>query len=189
MKKNFLKNSLLTLMIIGLALTLALPVSAGDKHGNKDKKAVKKKTVKAASDEEAVRTVFNAVLAISARAVSERSAVSELSAYVDSDVTIVDNSGLTKGWEEYKGKLLDAQLNTVAARSTGNNHRVDSVSINVNGDTAWVTYQYKLTADVQGQAVPIFGYGTTVLARRSDGWKVVHTQNAGRKEQSYDPRF
>jgi hypothetical protein len=201
MKKNFPNSLLVLLMAVGLALTLALPVSARDKH--KDKAA--KTKAAAAKDVEAVLAVFNAVLDISSRAVSERSAIPQLEAYFDPDVTIIDNSGLTRGWETYKTNLLNAQLNTVAptagvsrdaetpttepAPQIPPNHRVSDVAARVSGDFAWVTYQYKLTAYVKGQAVPIFGYGTTIMARTSSGWKIVHTQNAGRKEQSYDPQF
>lgn len=190
MKKNFLSFLVMPLMVIGLALTLALPVSAGNKHGDKDKKEAKKKTTKIASDIEAVRAAFDAVLSISARAVTERGAVGELSAYFDADVSIIDNSGLTKGWAEYRSRLLDAQLNTVSvSEQQPTNHRVADVAVSVNGDTAWVTYKYKLNAEVNGKSLPIFGYGTTVMVRHSDGWKIVHTQNAGRVERSYDPKF
>jgi ketosteroid isomerase-like protein len=139
-------------------------------------------------DKEAVTAVIHGVINDSQRATQNRDNVAadsrSLDKYFDDDVTIVDSSGFTKGWANYRDKNLVPQL-----RSVANNHKIADLNVTVIGDMALATYRYTLDADVNGKTTSIFGYGTTVLRRRGSDWKILHTQSSGRPTKDTDPKF
>jgi len=109
----------------------------------------------------------------------------ELDKYFDEDVTVIDGSGFTRGWANYRDKNLLPQMLTIRK---GNNHALSNMNVKMSGDTAWATYQYTLDADVAGKAHKIVGFGTAVLRQKGASWKVVHSMTSGRVAPTTVPR-
>ena len=130
-------------------------------------------------------TEVTAVLKEVARAAGARD-IAALEKNYDPNAQIVDFGGITKGWSNYKTKNLSTSMAQLSS-STGDAHRVGAVDVRVEGNVAWAAFPYAITADVNGTATEIFGYGTATL--RHDGTRllIVQAQTAARQRRSYDP--
>jgi ketosteroid isomerase-like protein len=79
------------------------------------------------------------------------------------------------GWENY----LRAYQAQRAAIRDGLLERTNSYT-KVLGDTAWMTYQWRFTGEVEGRATVTYGHTTLVLQKRAGSWLIVlnHTSEA-----------
>lgn len=90
--------------------------------------------------------------------------------YYDKDVVVV--SGLWEppvvGWDNY-ARVFQAQRAGVTAV------RMDRINtyIKVNGNSAWATYQWNYTANVEGKFTQFRGHTTLVFSKQADRWLIV----------------
>ena len=97
-------------------------------------------------------------------------------AYAD-DVTVVSGSWEPPlmGWANY-ARAYQAQR----TRTQGDRMERSNTYTKVNGDTAWCTYQWRYSGQVDGTPATAVGHTTLVLEKRSGNWLIVlnHTSVA-----------
>lgn len=161
-----MRRALSLIGCIALLLTLAAPALAavqGVSHSSGPEADVK-----------AVKAAFDNILAA-----SNNRDEATLDLLFSPDLTVIDSHGLTRGWDTYKATALDSQYARVAESTEP--HVVSDTSVAVNGDTAWVTYQFTTSADTNGVTETYFGYGTVILTRNALGeWIAEHMQSNAR---------
>jgi uncharacterized protein (TIGR02246 family) len=72
------------------------------------------------------------------------------------------------GWESY-AKAYQAQF----ARTNGGRLERSNSVIKMLGDSAWVTYQWQFTGQVDGNPANAFGHTTLILQKRGGTWLIV----------------
>jgi ketosteroid isomerase-like protein len=90
-------------------------------------------------------------------------------AYAD-DVTVVSGSWEPPllGWANYV-RAYQAQR----TRTQGDRLERNNTYTKVNGDTAWCTYQWRYSGQVDGTPATAFGHTTLVLEKRAGNWLIV----------------
>lgn len=78
------------------------------------------------------------------------------------------------GWDNY----LRAYQAQRAAIRDGLLERSNSYT-KVLGDTAWMTYQWRFTGEVEGRATVAYGHTTLVLQKRGGNWLIVLNHTSG----------
>ncbi len=90
--------------------------------------------------------------------------------YYSDDVVVV--SGLWEppiiGWANYL-KVYQAQRAAVS----GQRMERSNTLIKVNGNSAWATYQFVYTAQMDGKVVQFRGHTTLFLNKQTDRWVIV----------------
>ena len=103
--------------------------------------------------------------------------VDRLHKYYADDVMVVSaaNEAPLIGWDAYS-KAYKAQF----ARTQGTTLDRMNSYIKVAGNSAWVTYQWRYAAAVDGALATAFGHTTLVLEKRNGAWLIVlnHTSIA-----------
>lgn len=103
--------------------------------------------------------------------------VDRLHKYYAEDVMVISaaNEPPLMGWDAYS-KAYRAQF----ARTQGTLLDRTNSYIKVMGDSAWITYQWRYVAAVDGIPATAFGHTTLVMERRNGTWMIVlnHTSIA-----------
>jgi ketosteroid isomerase-like protein len=91
-------------------------------------------------------------------------------ARLDPAVVIFEAGGAELSREEYASHHLAGDMEYLAATAT---ERVDRRS-GASGELVWVLTRSKTSGTFQGKEVSSRGTETALLARRGNGWKIVH---------------
>jgi len=161
------------LLALATALSVCLPLLAGGPAAQKQNQKDKKQDADASSitspipppDGQAIDTVVSQMLG--AWQVGDVEMMHK--AYAD-DVTVVSGSWEAPllGWANY----LRA-YQTQRARTQSDRLERSNTFTKVNGDTAWCTYQWRYTGQVDGTPATAFGHTTLVLEKRAGNWLIV----------------
>jgi ketosteroid isomerase-like protein len=186
MSGKIMKRLLVASVGCGCLCLMLLAALSGNPSTSMTAEAQASKSSLASGDQSAVQSVIENILNLSQRVTQEKNLALayELEQYFDPNVTIIDAAGFTTGWANYRDNHLANQFATVT-----NNHKVADLNVTVNGNVAWATYRYTLDVLVDGSSVTLFGYGSVVLERKDNQWKVVLSQAAGRRMRAGDPVF
>ncbi|HEY5610074.1 MAG TPA: nuclear transport factor 2 family protein [Thermoanaerobaculia bacterium] len=88
----------------------------------------------------------------------------------DESVTVFESGYANYGWEDYRDHHLKPEVEEMKSVV----YRLSDIAPRIDGNTAWATFKYTISADFKGQKIDSAGLGTAVLENRIDGWKIVH---------------
>jgi ketosteroid isomerase-like protein len=127
-------------------------------------------TLRAASDEEKIETVLEAL--IEAYRTGD---YDSLGRYVAPEITTVpaDYAPPVQGWSNVKARYQQATANMVPAEMVREN-----TSIVRRGKTAWAVYQWRFAGLAGGQPIGAVGHTTLVLEKRKGNWVIVHNHTS-----------
>lgn len=128
----------------------------------------------ALDQEDAVVAVVEAVFAA-----TEARDYAALDTLYAEDATIVEGTGIDRGWAFYRDHHLKPEL----AKFEDFIYRPRNVEAQAGRDWAWALFEYDLKLRVEGRSVDRVGRGTVVLQRRDDRWVVRHMQTASRPRE------
>lgn len=179
------------LMMLALATALlgCLPLLAGGPAAQKQNQKDKKQAADTSAitspisppDSQAVDTVVSQMLG--AWQVGD---VDMMHKAYAADVTVVSGSWELPllGWANYV-RAYQAQR----ARTQGDRMERSNTYTKVNGDTAWCTYQWHYSGQVDGTPAQAFGHTTLVLEKRAGTWLIVlnHTSVVPVSTQGPEP--
>lgn len=98
----------------------------------------------------------------------------------DESVLIFESGGVDKGWKNYRDHHLAPEL--AAFKNT--KFTVSEVAVKTEGDTAWATYRFSLSADYKDSKIQSNGVGTMVFERSEDKWLIVHSHTSASRRGS-----
>jgi uncharacterized protein (TIGR02246 family) len=163
----------LMLLAVTTALLVCLPLLAGGPAAQKQSQKDKKQDADASTitsplpppDGQAIDALVSQMLG--AWQVGDVELMHK--AYAD-DVTVVSGSWEPPllGWANYL-RAYQAQR----ARTQSDRLERSNTYTKVNGDTAWCTYQWRYTGQVDGTPATAFGHTTLVLEKRAGTWLIV----------------
>ncbi len=90
-------------------------------------------------------------------------------------VHIIEGAGVDHGWADYRDHHLAPELEAFENFS----YRWFAIEPVVDGNAAWASFRYELSAQTERGTLDIEGRGTVVL-QRTDRWRVVHLHTSGR---------
>ena len=123
---------------------------------------------------EIIRSMFAAV---------ERGDVAALDTLYAADVTVVEGTGIDRGWTTYRDHHLVPELE----RFRDFQYRPSEIEAHSSGDHAWAIFRYSIRANMDERAIDAVGRGTAILERRAGRWVVLHTQTSSRARRPSDP--
>lgn len=105
------------------------------------------------------------------------------SLYAGSDLTVIESTGINRGWVDYRDHHLAPELKEMK----GFRYRPFEIEPHVAGNTAWAIFRYNLRAETGGKVLDLIGRGTAVLEKKKGRWVVRHTHTASRARRATDP--
>ena len=92
----------------------------------------------------------------------------------DESVTVFESGHANYGWADYRDHHLVPEMKELK----NTKYTLSDIKIKVSGKTAWATFKYAISADVQEEGkthhVDGGGLGTVVLEERAGRWQIVH---------------
>ena len=92
----------------------------------------------------------------------------------DESLSVFESGHANYGWADYRDHHLVPEMTEMK----NTKYQFSDIKIHLAGSTAWATFKYSIAADVvdngQNRHVDGVGLGTSILERRSDGWRIVH---------------
>ena len=118
-------------------------------------------------DEAAVRNVL-----VESAAAFERSDLAALEKLWagDESVTVFESGHANYGWADYRDHHLVPEMKELK----NTKYSLSDVRVKVSGKTAWATFKYTISAEVEGRHIDSGGLGTAVLEERQGRWQIVH---------------
>ncbi len=86
------------------------------------------------------------------------------------DVTVFESGHANYGWTDYRNNHLAPELKEFK----NTKYAFSDLKVKVDGKTAWATFKYSLSADVETRKIQSGGLGTSVLEMRGGRWQIVH---------------
>ena len=116
---------------------------------------------------EAIRTVLTRSAAAFERA--DMAEMEKLWAN-DESVTVFESGHANYGWADYRDHHLGPEMKEMKNVK----YTLSDIRTKVSGNTAWATFKYAISADIETRHIDSGGLGTAVLEKRGDDWRIVH---------------
>ncbi len=155
---------------IVLALALALLLASTSAFAQRPARST---TIKAAgqasasSDEQAVRAVL--LLSADAFARGDLATLNRVWAN-DEALTVFEQGSANYGWADYRDHHLVPEMGEMK----NTKYTLSDIRVHTAGQTAWATFKYTISADVERRHVDGGGLGTAILEARQGRWQIVH---------------
>lgn len=89
----------------------------------------------------------------------------------DESLTVFEQGHANYGWADYRDNHLLPEMREMK----NTKYMLSDIKVKVAGTTtAWATFKYAISADVDGRHVNGGGLGTAVLESRGGQWQIVH---------------
>jgi ketosteroid isomerase-like protein len=88
----------------------------------------------------------------------------------DEAVTVFENGYANYGWLDYRNNHLLPEMQEMKNLKYGSS----DVKIKLSGKTAWATFKYTISGDMNGRHFDSGGLGTAILEKRDGRWQIVH---------------
>ncbi len=88
----------------------------------------------------------------------------------DESMTVFEQGHANYGWTDYRDNHLAPEMKEMK----NTKYTLSDIRVKVTGATAWATFKYAISADVEGRHVDGGGLGTAVLEKRDGRWQIVH---------------
>lgn len=129
----------------------------------------------AGSDENAVVHVLETVT----KAIESHDLASTDHLWVTDEMfSVIDNGEASyEGWKSFRARVLTPELEPMK------NLKFDLLNVrpHVVDGLAWITYEYRITADVKERPMVSDGAATMVLKRAKNSWLVTHVNIASKR--------
>lgn len=86
------------------------------------------------------------------------------------DVTVFESGHANYGWNDYRNNHLAPELKEFK----NTKYAFSDLKVKVDGKTAWATFKYSLSAEIEGRNIQSNGLATAVLEKRGALWQIVH---------------
>ena len=86
------------------------------------------------------------------------------------DVTVFESGHANYGWNDYRNSHLAPELKEFK----NTKYTFSDLKVKVDGKTAWATFKYKLTAEIEVRKIESGGLATAILEKREGKWRIVH---------------
>ena len=86
------------------------------------------------------------------------------------DVTVFESGHANYGWKDYRNNHLAPELKEFK----NTKYAFSDLKVKVDGKTAWATFKYTLSAEINERKIDSGGLGTAVLEKRDGQWRIVH---------------
>lgn len=86
------------------------------------------------------------------------------------DVTVFESGHANYGWSDYRNTHLAPELKDFK----NTKYVFSDLKVKVDGKTAWATFKYTLSAEIETRKIESGGLGTAVLEKRDGRWQIVH---------------
>ncbi|HRH42625.1 MAG TPA: nuclear transport factor 2 family protein [Pyrinomonadaceae bacterium] len=86
------------------------------------------------------------------------------------DVTVFESGHANYGWTDYRNNHLAPELKEFK----NTKYSFSDLKVKVDGKTAWATFKYSLSAEIEGRNIQSSGLATAVLEKRGGRWQIVH---------------
>ncbi|OLE52228.1 MAG: hypothetical protein AUG51_19175 [Acidobacteria bacterium 13_1_20CM_3_53_8] len=88
----------------------------------------------------------------------------------DESLTVFEQGHANYGWADYRDHHLVPEM----AEFKNTKYSLDNIKVHLVGKTAWATFTYTISGDVDARHVDSVGLGTAVLEERQGNWQIVH---------------
>ncbi len=88
----------------------------------------------------------------------------------DESLTVFEQGHANYGWADYRDNHLMPEMKEMKNMK----YTLSDIRVKVAGMTAWATFKYAISADVDGRHVDGGGLGTAILESRNGQWQIVH---------------
>ena len=152
------KNKFRELSVVALILVVVAAVVGFNFYGNV---SAQTNEVKAVTD----------VLTREAQAVEkgDLAALDKLWANSE-DVTVFESGHANYGWNDYRNNHLAPELKEFK----NTKYAFSDLKVKVDGKTAWATFKYTISADIEARKIESSGLATAILEKREGKWRIVH---------------
>ena len=152
------KNKFRELSVVALILVVVAAVVGFNFYGNV---SAQTNEVKAVTD----------VLTREAQAVEKGDLTALDKIWANSeDVTVFESGHANYGWKDYRNNHLAPELKEFK----NTKYAFSDLKVKVDGKTAWATFKYTLSAEINERKIDSGGLGTAVLEKRDGQWRIVH---------------
>lgn len=89
----------------------------------------------------------------------------------DESLTVFESGHANYGWADYRDHHLVPEMKEMK----NTKYTLSDIKISMTGPvTAWATFKYAISGDVENRHVDGGGLGTAVLEKRGQQWQIVH---------------
>ncbi|MFN2455365.1 MAG: nuclear transport factor 2 family protein [Pyrinomonadaceae bacterium] len=88
----------------------------------------------------------------------------------DEALTVFEQGHANYGWTDYRDNHLVPEMREMK----NTKYALDDMKIHLAGKTAWATFKYTISADVDKKHISGGGLGSAVLEARDGRWQIVH---------------
>lgn len=99
------------------------------------------------------------------------------------DVTVFESGHANYGWDDYRNHHLAPELKEFK----NTKYSFTDLKVKVDGKTAWATFKYSLSAEMDYRKVESGGLGTAILEKRDGKWRIVHWHSSAPRKQPTQP--
>ncbi len=86
------------------------------------------------------------------------------------DVTVFESGHANYGWNDYRNNHLAPELKEFK----NTKYAFSDLKVKVDGKTAWATFKYTLSAEINERKIESGGLATAILEKREGKWRIVH---------------
>lgn len=86
------------------------------------------------------------------------------------DVTVFESGYANYGWTDYRNNHLAPELKEFK----NTNYAFSDLKVKVDGKTAWATFKYTISAEIEAKKIESGGLATAILEKREGKWRIVH---------------
>ena len=86
------------------------------------------------------------------------------------DVTVFESGHANYGWNDYRNNHLAPELKEFK----NTKYSFSDLKVKVDGKTAWATFKYTLSAEIEARKIESGGLATAILEKREGKWRIVH---------------
>ena len=88
----------------------------------------------------------------------------------DESLTVFESGHANYGWADYRDNHLVPEMKEMK----NTKYTLSDIKVKVAGATAWATFKYAISGDVESRHVEGGGLGTAVLEKRQGRWQIGH---------------
>lgn len=97
----------------------------------------------------------------------------------DEKLTVFEGGYINKGWIDYRDNHLKPELKELKEIS----YSLSNLQVHPTGTTAWTTFEYAISGIAGKERFQGSGFGTTILEKREDQWRIVHWHSSSKPKK------
>ncbi len=101
----------------------------------------------------------------------------------DEALVVFEQGHANYGWTDYRDRHLVPEMREMK----NTKYTLSDVRVHTAGKTAWATFKYAISADIEKRHVDGGGLGTAVLEERDGRWQIVHWHSSAPRRTPAKP--